>query len=1181
MGVGQGGHGGVRLVAPATQHRDQERSRVEEVLPHRAEHAVRAELQEGPYAFGFQGACRVQEAHGPADVPDPVLGRGQFLGADRLPGQGGDDRDGGRGEREPLRDRLEFVQHRVHVRGVEGVADAQLLGLASLGGEFGSDGLDGFRVAREHHGGGAVDGGDAQQVLPSGEQRQHLLLLGLHGEHRAAAGQCLHQPAAGRDELRRVRQREDAGDVRGGQLTDGVTREEGRPYAPAFEEPEERDLGCEQGGLREAGLVQRRRVLTEEDVEQRRFQPLVELFAYGVQGLGVGGVGGVQLPAHTESLAALTGEEEGRTAVHGCTPHGQFRESVGRFGGGGGHHHGAVRQSGPSDGQGPARRCQVLLPGVGEGRAHLVGLRQQGRVVVRGQQQRNDRHRLGRRDRPLGRRLLHDDVGIGTADAEGGHACPARPLGLGPRHRLGEQFHLAGGPVHVRAGLVDVKALGEHPVLHRHDHLDDTGHTGGGLGVSDVGLQGAHQEGGRALLPVGGEYGPGLDRVAQRGAGAVGLQRVHVRGGQARVGQGLTDHPLLGGAVGSGEAVACTVLVDCGSADHTEDPAAVALCVGESLQQEDSGALGPGRPVRLRGEGLASAVRRQSALPAELDEQGRSGQYGHTAGQGQPALAVPQRLGGEVDGDERGGAGGVDGDRRSLQAEGVGDAAGGDTDRAADRQVALQGLGGVLQACRVVVGHDTGEHTGLAALERGRVDARALEGLPADFQQQALLRVDGGGLPCAHPEELGVELRSLVEESAVPGVRGAHVVGVRVVQAVQVPAAVVRERADGVPLVGQQRPQLLRGADLARVAAGHRDDRDRLVGGADDRFGLGHRGGRAEQFGPQEAGQLDRVRVVEHQRRGQLQTCGRVQPVAQFHCLERVEAQLVEGAVGRDLVGVGVPQYGGHHAADQFQQRALLVLEGQGRQAFLEGVPARLLADGGAPRRTHQAVEERGQGAVLALCPQSGVVQQRRNEHRPTGRKGRVEQRQPLLAADRGDAAPGHAGEVGVGQVTGHPAALGPQAPGQRRTGQAQGLAVVREGVQIGVGRGVVGLSRGADRTGQRGEQDERVQLQVGRQLVQVPGGIDLGTQYGVELLGREGVQRAVVEDAGGVQDRGERVLRGDRVQHRGDRHAVGRVTGDHGHVGSVGREFAAGAVRRVRRRGGGRTAGPGCRWRL
>ncbi len=42
--------------------------------------------------------------------------------------------------------------------------------------------------------------------------------------------------------------------------------------------------------------------------------------------------------------------------------------------------------------------------------------------------------------------------------------------------------------------------------------------------------------------------------------------------------------------------------------------------------------------------------------------------------------------------------------------------------------------------------HHTGEDTGPAALERGGVDARPLQGLPRGLEQHALLRVHVQGL---------------------------------------------------------------------------------------------------------------------------------------------------------------------------------------------------------------------------------------------------------------------------------------------------------------------------------------------------------------------------------------------------------------------------------------------------
>ncbi|RPK71097.1 hypothetical protein EES45_35090 [Streptomyces sp. ADI97-07] len=202
----------------------------------------------------------------------------------------------------------------------------------------------------------------------------------------------------------------------------------------------------------------------------------------------------------------------------------------------------------------------------------------------------------------------------------------------------------------------------------------------------------------RPFLPVGGQQRLCLDGVAEAGAGAVRLDDVHVGGGEARGGQGLADDALLGGAVGGGQTVGGTVLVDGGAAHDGQDPVAVAAGVGQLLHEEEAHSLGPAGAVRGCGEGLAATVGRQSAQPGELDEGDRCRHHGGAAGEGQVALAAAQGAGREVQGDEGGGAGGVDGDGRAFEAVRVGDAARGDGARAAAEQVALEVLRGEVGA---------------------------------------------------------------------------------------------------------------------------------------------------------------------------------------------------------------------------------------------------------------------------------------------------------------------------------------------------------------------------------------------------------------------------------------------------------------------------------------------------
>ena len=89
-------------------------------------------------------------------------------------------------------------------------------------------------------------------------------------------------------------------------------------------------------------------------------------------------------------------------------------------------------------------------------------------------------------------------------------------------------------------------------------------------------------------------------------------------------------------------------------------------------------------------------------------------------------------------------------------------------------------------------------------------------------------------------------------------------------------------------------------------------------------------------------------------------------------------------------------------------------------------------------------------------------------------------------------------------------------------------MAVSGKNVQEGVGGGVVGLGGVAEHSRRRGEEQELGELEIGGQLVQVPGGVDLGLHRHGQALGVEGLEQAVLEHAGGVNHRAQRVRFGD-----------------------------------------------------
>src|SRR5262249_18304541 len=117
----------------------------------------------------------------------------------------------------------------------------------------------------------------------------------------------------------------------------------------------------------------------------------------------------------------------------------------------------------------------------------------------------------------------------------------------------------------------------------------------------------------------------------------------------------------------------------------------------------------------------------------------------------------------------------------------------------------------------IVAGADADEDTGLAAGKLIGRHASALERLPAQLQQQPLLRIHANGLAGADTEEAGVEAVDCVDKAACAGVALAGCIGVRVVKGVHIPA-LSWYLADGVDPVAQQAPEGLGVVSAAREA---------------------------------------------------------------------------------------------------------------------------------------------------------------------------------------------------------------------------------------------------------------------------------------------------------------------------------------------------------------------------
>src|SRR5262249_30420623 len=161
---------------------------------------------EGRGALGREAVHSVQEAHGMADMPYPVLGGCELLVGGALSGKVGDDGDPWRVEAKAADDLAEGLEHRVHARGVERVADSEAFRLPTQRLEMAGDLEDGVFVTRDDDGGGAVDGGDVEAGSDARDPRTHLLLGRLQRHHGSTPRQRLHQARACGDELRSVTQ---------------------------------------------------------------------------------------------------------------------------------------------------------------------------------------------------------------------------------------------------------------------------------------------------------------------------------------------------------------------------------------------------------------------------------------------------------------------------------------------------------------------------------------------------------------------------------------------------------------------------------------------------------------------------------------------------------------------------------------------------------------------------------------------------------------------------------------------------------------------------------------------------------------------------------------------------------------------------------------------------------------
>ena len=184
------------------------------------------------------------------------------------------------------------------------------------------------------------------------------------------------------------------------------------------------------------------------------------------------------------------------------------------------------------------------------------------------------------------------------------------------------------------------------------DSFDESGDTGGPLGVAEVALDGSDCAGSRPVARVQLAERLDLDHVAENCSGAVRLDEVDVIGLDARPLIRLADHLLLGPAVRCGDAVAAPVGIDRAAFDHRVDRQSLGLGLGQAAQDEYRHAFPAHDPVGVAAERFAPRVRgRKPRLGIEHAD--RRGQHEIDAtGDGLVAIARRQGIAREMDRDQ-------------------------------------------------------------------------------------------------------------------------------------------------------------------------------------------------------------------------------------------------------------------------------------------------------------------------------------------------------------------------------------------------------------------------------------------------------------------------------------------------------------------------------------------------
>ena len=286
-----------------------------------AERGARAGFEEEIVAEGFEGFDGTGELNGGAGVVGPVGGIGAFFGSDEIAGDGRDEGDGGRAERNASDGLAERLDHGIHHGGVEGVRGVKRAAGEALCFHAALEFLDGRIGTGDDAERRSVVGGD---LKIGGEKGFEGCGGRIDGEH-GTAGKILHEAAAKGDDAERVGEIPGTGEGGGDEFANAVPGHDGGLDAEALPEAGEGVFDDEDGGLGKERVLQGDlRGLFVAGLRVKKFAEVAtemgfEEFAAIVHDGTEEGFAAIEIEAHVDVLRALAAEEENEGRVAAVT----------------------------------------------------------------------------------------------------------------------------------------------------------------------------------------------------------------------------------------------------------------------------------------------------------------------------------------------------------------------------------------------------------------------------------------------------------------------------------------------------------------------------------------------------------------------------------------------------------------------------------------------------------------------------------------------------------------------------------------------------------------------------------------------------------------------------------------------------------------------------------------------